>query len=235
MISTKHITKSYSGKQILKDVSISLQKESISVLFGPSGCGKTTLCRNLSLLEYPDSGQLTIDGISYTFPQPTNHIRLPYPQINMVFQQLFLWPHLTNEQNIRLALHNNTAEVNDRFLYLTELLEIGDILHHFPNESSVGQKQRVAIARVLILRPEFIFFDEITSALDIVQKNRIVKLLLKLRTEGIGILLITHDIHLMKQIADQLLFMDQGSIIETGGNDILLTPQSPILESFLGE
>ena len=174
MITANKIIKSYNGKRILNNISLELIRGKISVLFGPSGCGKTTLCRNLALLEYPDSGTINIDNITYTFPLKNNRKFKPHPKINLVFQQLFLWPHLTNEQNIKLSVNNFTNEKEKMFIYLTELLKIDNILKHYPNESSVGQKQRVAIARVLILEPEFIFFDEITSDLDIVQTNNIV-------------------------------------------------------------
>ncbi len=234
MIAAYNINKSYNGKKIIKDVSLELNNEEISVLFGPSGSGKTTLCRNLTLLEYPDSGNITIDNISYIFPSNNSIIEKPYPKINMVFQQLFLWPHLTNEQNIKIVVSNYNKEKKDRFLYLTELLKIDDILKLYPNESSVGQKQRVAIARVLMLKPEFIFFDEITSALDIVQTNNIINLLFKLKSEGIGILIITHSIYFMEKIADRLLFIADGVLVEKGNNNILKQPKTETLKQFLG-
>jgi len=234
MITANKIIKSYNGKRILDEISIELNRGEITVLFGPSGCGKTTLCRNLTLLEYPNSGTINIGNISYTFPSNNKHKIKPYPKVNMVFQQLFLWPHLTNEQNIKLAIDDFTKEKEDKFIYLTELLKIDDILKQFPNESSLGEKQRVAIARVLILNPEFIFFDEITSALDIVQTNNISDLLLKLKSEGIGILIVTHNIYFMEKIADNLLFMYDGKIIETGNKSIIKQPKTEILKQFLG-
>lgn len=234
MIKANKIIKSYNGKRILDEVSLELNRGEINVLFGPSGCGKTTLCRNLTLLEYPNSGNIEIDNISYQFPSKNSFNNKPYPKINMVFQQLFLYPHLTNEQNIKLAVDNFTEEKEERFTYLTELLKIDDILKQYPNESSMGQKQRVAIARVLILNPEFIFFDEITSALDIVQANNIISLLNKLKSEGIGILIITHNINFMERVADNLLFMSDGKIIETGNTSIIKQPKTEILKQFLG-
>lgn len=234
MIKANKIIKRYNGKRILDEVSLELNRGEINVLFGPSGCGKTTLCRNLTLLEYPNSGSIEIDNVSYKFPTKNNFNNKPYPKINMVFQQLFLYPHLTNEQNIKLAVNDFTKEKKERFTYLTELLKIDDILKQYPNESSLGQKQRVAIARVLILNPEFIFFDEITSALDIVQASNIIGLLKKLKLEGIGILIITHNINFMERVADNLLFMYDGKIIETGNTNIIKQPKTEILKQFLG-
>ena len=234
MITAKDIVKRYNGKSILNGISLELQQGEISVLFGPSGCGKTTLCRNLTLLEYPDSGSIKVDDQLYEFPTKNNFTVMPYPKINMVFQQLFLWPHLTNEENIKLAVNDFTKEKEERFKYLTDLLQINNILKQYPNESSLGQKQRVAIARVLILDPKFIFFDEMTSALDIVQTNIIVKLLVKLKKEGIGILIITHNINFMERVADNLLFMHNGKIVELGGTDIIKQPKTELLKQFLG-
>ena len=159
---------------------------------------------------------------------------MPYPNINMVFQQLFLWPHLTNEENIKLAVDNFIKEKKERFKYLTDLLQIDNILKQYPNESPLGQKQRVAIARVLILDPKFIFFDEMTSALDIVQTNIIVKLLIKLKSEGIGILIITHNINFMERVADNLLFMYDGKIVEIGDTNMIKQPKTELLKNFLG-
>lgn len=234
MIKANKITKRYNGKRILNEVSLELDRGKINVLFGPSGCGKTTLCRNLTLLEYPNSGNIEIDNVLYKFPLKNNFNNKPYPKVNMVFQQLFLYPHLTNEQNIKLAVDNFTKEKKDRFRYLTELLKIDDILKQYPNESSLGQKQRVAIARVLILNPEFIFFDEITSALDIVQANNIISLLKKLKSEDIGILIISHNINFIERVADNLLFMFAGKVIETGGKEIIMRPKTEILKQFFG-
>lgn len=232
MFKAKNITKKMGGKKIVDDVSFELHRGKISVLFGPSGGGKTTLCRSLTLLERPDSGIIEIDDIQHSFP---NHERdLPlFSKVNMVFQQLFLWPHLTNEENIKLAIGDLNAKKKERFEYLVELLDIADILKQYPNQSSVGQKQRVAIARVLVLEPEFVFFDEITSALDIVQINNIIQLLTRLKSESIGMLIITHNLHFIERIADEILFMVDGRIVECGVIGVLQQPKSKQLKDFL--
>lgn len=232
MFKATNITKYANNKKILDDISLELNQGEITILFGPSGSGKTTLCRNLALLDQPDAGIIEIENQSFSFPNKQKTLQVPN-KVNMVFQQLFLWPHLTNEENILLALDSKTDEKKEHFNYLVKLLNIEGILQNFPNESSVGQKQRVAIARVLILEPEFIFLDEITSALDIVQTNNIIKLLNKLKGEGIGMLIITHDLHLIEKIADKVIFMDTGKIIESGKKDILKKPSNDILKDFL--
>lgn len=220
------------GRNILNGVSFELQRGETSVLFGPSGGGKTTLCRNLTLLERPDSGSIEIDDAQYSFPNNARDLPL-FNKVNMVFQQLFLWPHLTNEENIKLAVRDLDSKKKEKLDYLVALLDIKSILKQYPNQSSVGQKQRVAIARVLILEPEFIFFDEITSALDIVQTNNIIQLLRQLKSENIGMLIITHNLHFIERIADNILFMVDGAIIENSTVDALKKPQSKQLKQFL--
>jgi len=232
MFIAKNISKSINNNQILDDISLELKQGEITILFGSSGCGKTTLCRNLTLLDHPDVGSIEIDNKQYLFPNSQKDLYIPN-KVNMVFQQLFLWPHLTNEANIKLAVKKFTKEKKEKFDYLIKLLNIENILGQYPNESSVGQKQRVAIARTLAMKPKFIFLDEITSALDIVQTKNIVKLLKQLKKEGIGMLIITHDLHFIKQVADNIIFMDNGKIVESRSKEIFQNPKSELLKEFL--
>jgi len=232
MFIANNISKQINNKIILDNISLELKKGEITILFGSSGCGKTSLCRSLALLDYPDSGNINIDNKQYMFPSNQKNLHLP-DKVNMVFQQLFLWPHLTNEENIKLALNKFSSHKKKLFTHLIKLLSIENILTQYPNESSVGQKQRIAIARVLILEPKFIFLDEITSALDIVQINNITKLLIQLKKENIGMLLITHDLHFIEQVADRILFMNNGKIVESGGKELLINPKTKLLKDFL--
>lgn len=233
MIRIRNISKFYDKKEILRNIDIDLNTEEITVLFGPSGCGKTTLCRNISLLERPNKGTLEIFETIYDFNVKKAIDYPPHPKVNFVFQQLFLWPHLTNRENILLAVKNFNKKKQELFNQLVESLNIESVLSNYPNQSSLGQKQRVAIARVLILEPAYILFDEITSALDIVQTNSIIKLLNGLKNQGIGSLIITHDLYFMKKIADNLIFMNQGEIIESGSTTILKSPNTEALKTFL--
>jgi ABC-type polar amino acid transport system ATPase subunit len=237
VIKAKNINKSYGNFQVLRDINIELNPGEVTILFGPSGCGKTTLVRNLSLLDLPDSGELKIFDREYKFPLKTNRkLILPFPKLTMVFQQLFLWPHLKNKENILLALDKNQDDYEksiEYYDYLIEGMEMKDYIDKFPNESSLGQKQRVAIARALILNPDFIFFDEITASLDIIQINHILKLIMHLRNSTMGFLFITHDIDIAKKIGDKLIFMQNGEIIEVGHKDILTQPKTKELINFL--
>lgn len=233
MIKANYLQRTINNHNILTDVSLEIPTSSITILFGPSGSGKTTLCRCLSLLDKPDKGELEILGEKYSFPNHTTIKKLPYPQIGFVYQQLFLWPHLTNKQNILLSFGKQAFKKENLFNELTTLLEIDKIVDRFPNEISLGQKQRVAIARTLILEPEFIFLDEITSALDLVQTKKIGNLLLALKEKGIGILLITHNVEFFKKIATDFIFLQDGKIIESGDISFLNSPVNIKLKNFL--
>lgn len=235
MIIARNLYKSIGSLEILKGINLELNKGEINVLFGPSGSGKTTLCRNLSLLDSPNKGEVEILDQKYIFPQAKaiKFDKLPYPNISFVYQQLFLWPHLTNEQNILLALGKSGTSQNKEYKELVDFLEIKDVLKRYPNEASIGQKQRVAIARALILNPEFIFFDEITSALDIVQTKKIAELIQELKSKKIGILLITHNLELFKNIADNFIFLYNGKIEDKGTKTIFTNPTSVELIKFL--
>lgn len=233
MIKAKNLYKSIGNLEILKDITLELKQGEINILFGPSGSGKTTLCRNLSLLDYPDKGEIEIFGHKYLFPQNNIIKDLPYPKVSFVYQQLFLWPHLKNKQNILLALGKEANDYKYQLEELVEFLEIKEILNQYPNESSIGQKQRVAIARALILNPEFIFFDEITSALDIVQTKNILQLIKKLRDNGIGILLVTHNLEIFKNNSDNFIFLNKGKIVERGSRAMFVNPSTLELKLFL--
>ncbi len=199
------ISKSFGTKKVLDKVSIVINQGEAAIILGPSGCGKTTLLRSLALLDYPDSGKIIIDGFEYTFPSKSNNIILPYPKVTVVYQQLFLWPHLTNKENIILAVKEKNYQ-ND-FERLIEFLNMHDFINNYPNQSSLGQKQRVAIARALILKPEYILFDEITSSLDIVQIENIIKIVNNLKKDNIGIFLITHNLEVANNVGDERIYL----------------------------
>jgi len=233
VIKAVSLAKTYGKKDILRNINLVLEPGKVNALLGPSGAGKTTLCRNLALLEMPSSGTIEMFGRRYIFPTKEKHLDVPYPLVNFVYQQLFLWPHLTNAQNILLAFDDVTDEISQKLDAYAELFGISEILEQYPNQSSIGQKQRVAITRALILNPRYIFLDEITSALDNIQVNNIKDIVRKLKSEGVGVLLVSHNLNFIQDVADCVHFMESGTILETGTPAIFAAPVTKELERFL--
>lgn len=235
MITVTAITKSYGPKQVLGGVSLSVAPGQIIALVGPSGSGKSTLLRAVSLLEPPDGGTVTVDDISYAFPRRNgNGSAPPWPKLTAVFQQLFLWPHLTIRRNITLPLHfHGAAEANSLVEELIDRFQMAEYADRFPNEVSLGERQRAALVRALALRPKYLLLDEVTSALDVEHVGAVLNHLKTMRDDGVGILLITHLIGFARRAADHVLFMDHGRILEDGPAEILSHPQTERLQEFL--
>ena len=230
MLSGKNLFKKYQGREILKGANIIVEPGKITSLIGPSGSGKTTLLRVLSMLDLPDSGSIALDNQNYAFPKEKEVIGV-WPKISVVFQQLFLWPHLTLRQNILLPLK---GKIDKNYIEeLIDVLQMREFIDRHPNQASIGQRQRVAIARALALKPEYLLLDEITSSLDIEQVDAVLNYLLKLRERGMGILLVTHLLNFAEKASDKIVFLDEGSVIETGGKDILENPKLPRVKKFL--
>ena len=224
MLKANNLQFNYCDKPVLKGVSIEVKRGGITALIGPSGSGKTTLLKCLSMLEKPQNGSVEIEGRL----QGQN----PWPKVTVVFQQLFLWPHLTLRENILLPIRENKnteAELNE----LIEAFEMQDFIDRYPNEASGGQRQRVALARALMLKPDYLLLDEITSALDVEQIERIVTYLKNLRGGNMGIFIITHLLGFARNAADSVIFMADGEIVESGSAEILTRPSTKRLAQFL--
>jgi ABC-type polar amino acid transport system ATPase subunit len=234
MLKASGIHKSFGEQHILKGVDVGITPGAITCMIGPSGCGKTTLLRALAMLDYPDRGRVEIDSKSYDFPLPKNgHEPAPWPGVTAVFQSLFLWPHLTLRENIMLPARNCNDKAGEDIEGLINIFEMEHFIDNYPNQASVGQRQRVAVARALILNPRYLFLDEITSALDIEQSARILTKLEHLKERGIGVFMITHAMGFARRAADEVIFMECGKIVEQGPPKILDKPKSKRLQTFL--
>jgi L-cystine transport system ATP-binding protein len=235
MLTGSGLAKSYQGQQILENIDVQLAPGEISVIIGPSGSGKTTLLKMLALLEMPDKGSITVDDWHCQFP-PTNSRKIepPWPKVTVVFQQLFLWPHMTLLQNITMPMKlRHREEKLERLQELIKLFEMQGFMHKYPNEASLGQKQRAALVRALMLAPKYLLLDEITSSLDVEQVAIILAHLKELARNGIGILTITHLLHFAAEAADRVIFLDRGQIIEQGGKEVLVSPKQERVKKFL--
>lgn len=235
MLTCSNIVKSYRGTKIIDGVNLALAPGQISVIIGPSGSGKTTLLKSLSLLDQPDSGTVTIDDWQCDFPikDPKSFVP-PWPKLTVVFQQLFLWPHLTLLQNITMPVAlRYKDEKKEKVDELIELFDMKSFIYRYPNEASLGQRQRAALARALLLEPKYLLLDEITSSLDVEQVAIILAHLKDLAKRGIGILTVTHLLHFARDAADKVIFMDGGQIVEQGGKEVLQNPKQERIKKFL--
>ena len=232
MLQGKNIYKQINGLQILKDINIRVEPSKISCLIGPSGSGKSTIISCLSLLSYPSKGTVTLNGQDYSFDgNGRDNRKFPYPAVTVVFQGIFLFPHLTNEKNILLPLLEQKKDISG-YDALVDRLKLRNILKKHPNECSGGEKQRVALARHILLEPQYILLDEVTSALDLETIGIVADLLVELKNKGIAILLATHLINLAKKIGDDFYFIDKGQIVETGKIEQLSYPETDRLKTF---
>ncbi len=236
MLEARNLTFGYGERTILRNINLAVAPGGITCLIGPSGSGKTTLLRCLALMEQPQKGEILIDGARYAWPWPEGKKFIPpYPKLTTVFQQLFLWPHMTLRENILLPvrLNGGAASAKERLAELIEAFEMGDFIERYPNEASLGQRQRVALARALMLDPRYLLLDEITSSLDVEQIAKILEHLKQLRGKSIGVFIITHLLGFARHAADHVAFMEGGQIREAGGPEILRAPATERLGAFL--
>jgi ABC-type polar amino acid transport system ATPase subunit len=234
MLEAKNISYGYvADKPIIKNIDLTIAPGQITTLIGPSGTGKTTLLRCLALLDRPFSGSISVDDKKFDFPWPRAiEFEPPWPHLTTVFQQLFLWPHKTLRENILLPVRLRGISVED-FEKVVDVFEMREFIDRYPNEASLGQRQRAALARAVLLKPRYLLLDEITSALDVEQVAKILAFLKELKGRGIGIFIITHLLGFARQSSDQILFMADGTIVERGTPDILQNPKTERLSQFL--
>lgn len=225
----------YGDSRVLHDVSFSVEPGRMTAIIGPSGAGKSTILRILACLEAPESGTIQIGDDAYRYPLLDDAVMpQPWPKVTAVFQQLFLWPHMTLRENISLPLRlRKVSDASARIEALIARFDMAEFVDRHPNEVSGGQRQRAAIARALALKPSYLLLDEITSALDIEQAASIIEHLDVLKEEGIGILMITHYLGFLQRSAEHIIFMEDGTVAEAGGREILSSPRSKGMQRFL--
>jgi len=240
LISVENLKKYYNGGAVkaLDDVTCDFETGKVVVVIGPSGSGKSTLLRSLNLLEEPTEGRIIFDDKNLL--DSKTDVNLVRQKMGMVFQQFNLFPHKTVIQNLTLAptklLGMNAIEADKKALSLLERVGLADRASAYPAQLSGGQKQRVAIVRALMMNPEVMLFDEPTSALDPEMVGEVLDVMKELAAEGMTMIVVTHEMGFAREVADKVIFMDEGKIQETGTpEEIFQTPKSERLKSFLAK
>lgn len=246
MIRLEDIHKSFGTNHVLKGVSLEVAAGEVVCIIGPSGSGKSTLLRTVNHLEVPERGRVYIDGelayrdeVNGSFqPHPPWKIAQTRAKVGMVFQQFNLFPHLTALENVveapvyvKRMPRREAAELGMKLLKQVGLEDKAD---HYPEELSGGQQQRVAIARALAMEPKAMLFDEATSALDPELVHEVLEVMRQLAHGGMTMMVVTHEMRFAQQVADRIVFMDEGRVVEVGSPEQVFTePQHPRTQEFL--
>ena len=240
LISVQHLVKEYNHGTVhaLNDCNLEIKKGEVVAIIGPSGSGKSTLLRSLNLLEQPTSGEIFFDGVDLA--SKSVDIDLHRQKMGMVFQHFNLFPHKTVLQNITMApvtLKKKTAEqAKEQAMALLERIGLSDKANEYPNMLSGGQKQRIAIVRALAMDPEVMLFDEPTSALDPEMVGEVLDLMRDLAREGMTMAVVTHEMGFAREVADRVVFMADGKILEEGAPaELFDQPKDPRLQDFLSK
>jgi general L-amino acid transport system ATP-binding protein len=238
MVEAINISKTYDNNfEALKSVNLTVKKGEVVVIIGPSGSGKSTFIRTLNRLETFDDGEIIIDGIKLEDGANIDSIR---KEVGMVFQNFNLFPHLNVLDNITLApmkVRGQTkTDAEKMAMDLLKRVGIHDKAYKFPNSLSGGQQQRVAIARALAMQPSLMLFDEPTSALDPEMVNEVLLVMKELAMSGMTMIVVTHEMGFAKEVADRIIFFDQGRIIEEGEpQNFFKNPKEDRTRAFLGQ
>ena len=247
MIEVKDLKKRFSTLQVLDGCSFTVDRGQVLVVIGPSGSGKSTMLRCVNFLEEYDGGEVWIDGqsVGYEFGangarkrQSERRIAELRAEVGIVFQSFNLFPHRNVIDNIMMAPMNvrgvRKSEASDIARELLGKVGLEDKTFEYPSKLSGGQQQRVAIARALAMQPKVMLFDEVTSALDPELVGEVLQVMRQLAEEGMTMMIVTHEMHFARDVGDQLLFIDEGKIVEEGPPaDILANPQSERLQTFI--
>jgi len=248
MVDARHIRKSFGSHTVLQDISLEVKRGDVLCLVGPSGSGKSTFLRCINHLEVIDAGRLFVDGQLIGYREQDGKLHVLKPQeaasqrsdIGMVFQKFNLFSHMTALENvieapIRVKKLDRTTAMN-RGRELLARVGLADKENAYPAHLSGGQQQRVAIARALAMEPKLMLFDEPTSALDPELVGEVLDVMRELATSGMTMIVVTHEMGFAREVADSLVFMDGGVVVESGSpDDVLTNPQQPRTQAFLSK
>lgn len=236
VVRIENLTKSFDELEVLRGVNVNVHRGEVVVILGPSGSGKSTLLRCVNLLETPTSGKIFFEDTEITDPKvDINQVR---SKLGMVFQSFNLFPHLTAKKNVMLAQRKvlKRSEEEAEKKAIEELTKVGlaERVDYKPSQLSGGQQQRVAIARALAMDPHVMLFDEATSALDPELVRGVLSVMKELAREGMTMIVVTHEMGFARDVADRVIFMDGGVIVEEGcPDDVMLHPQNERTAAFL--
>ena len=238
LIKVENLQKKFGETEVLKGINIEIKRGEVIVIIGPSGCGKSTFLRTLNLLEQPTGGSILFEDTDIT--DPKTNINLHRQKIGMVFQQFNLFPHMTVLKNMTIAptklLKMPKAEAEEIAMKLLEKVGLADRANSYPSQLSGGQKQRVAIVRALTMQPDVMLFDEPTSALDPEMVGEVLEVMKSLAQDGMTMAIVTHEMGFAREVADKVIFIDQGVIMEEGTpEEIFSNPKCPRLKDFLSK
>ncbi len=238
MIEVKDLHKSYGKLNVLQGITETIQDQEVVCVIGPSGSGKSTFLRCLNLLETPTSGTIVIDGVEIT--DPKNDVNKIRENLGMVFQRFNLFPHMSVLDNITLAPVKvkgmNKAEAEKVAMELLKKVGLVEKANVYPDNLSGGQQQRVAIARALAMQPKIMLFDEPTSALDPEMVGEVLNVIRDLTKEGMTMVIVTHEMGFAREVADRVLFIDGGKVLEQGTpQELFQNPQQERTKSFLAK
>ena len=240
IISVKDLEKHFNAGAVhaLNGVSVDIERSEVLVVIGPSGSGKSTFLRCLNLLERPTGGKVIFEGTDITAPR--TNINLCRRRMGMVFQHFNLFPHMTVLKNLTLGptqlLKKSQSEADKKAMQLLERVGLADRADAYPSQLSGGQKQRIAIVRALCMEPDVMLFDEPTSALDPEMVGEVLDVMKELAREGMTMVVVTHEMGFAREVADRVLFMDGGVIVEEGTPEqIFENPKSERLQGFLSK
>jgi ABC-type polar amino acid transport system ATPase subunit len=239
MLALQGVHKRFGELHVLRGIDLDVSRGSVVCVIGPSGSGKSTLLRCINLLEPPDEGRILLEGQEITGKGSRDGVDFVRRRVGMVFQQFNLFPHRTALDNIALAqekvLDRPSAEARDKAASLLSRVGLADKVDEYPERLSGGQQQRVAIARSLAMDPHVMLFDEVTSALDPELIKEVLDVMRQLATEGMTMIVVTHEMGFARDVGDHVVFMDEGAVVEEGPPSAVLdNPTSERTKRFLG-